>query len=209
MTYQVPPGTGTVTSVGLTMPSDFAVASSPVTGSGTLAVTYSTQTATYFLGGPTSGAAATPTYRAIGNPDLACLQSVRAFNSGNQTLTDTVGAVLTLDSETWDTASLHSTSTNTGRLTAAVAGRYIVNGSCVFAANANGWRMLRIRKNGTTYYSSFRVNALADATAGVHADVTAMVDLAASDYVELVATEVSGINLNVSTAAFGMFLIGP
>lgn len=58
-------GTGTVTSVGLTMPAEFAVAGSPVTTSGTLAVTSANENANTVWAGPTSGAAAAPTFRAL------------------------------------------------------------------------------------------------------------------------------------------------
>lgn len=58
------------TSVGLSMPGEFAVASTPVTSAGTLAVTWTTESANKVLAGPTSGAAATPTFRAQVLADL-------------------------------------------------------------------------------------------------------------------------------------------
>src|SRR5262245_5302572 len=63
-------GGGTVTSVGLTMPSIFSVTGSPVTTSGTLAVTLTTELANRVFAGPTTGAAATPTFRALVSADL-------------------------------------------------------------------------------------------------------------------------------------------
>jgi len=64
------PATGTVTSAGLSMPSGFSVSGSPITGSGTFTVSWSTQTANRVLAGPTSGGAATPSFRAITAADL-------------------------------------------------------------------------------------------------------------------------------------------
>ncbi len=58
-------GGGTVTSVGLTMPAEFSVAGSPITTSGTLAVTKANENANTVWAGPTSGAAAAPTFRAL------------------------------------------------------------------------------------------------------------------------------------------------
>lgn len=58
-------GTGTVTSVGLSLPSFITVSGSPVTTSGTLTGTLATQTAGTFFAGPTSGSAAAPTFRAL------------------------------------------------------------------------------------------------------------------------------------------------
>lgn len=63
-------GEGTVTSVALTMPGVFSVAGSPVTTSGTLAVSLATETANTVWAGPTSGGAATPTFRALVTSDL-------------------------------------------------------------------------------------------------------------------------------------------
>jgi hypothetical protein len=67
---QILASTGTVTSVGLTLPSWLTVAGSPITTSGTLAVTAATQTANTGLLGPTTGAAAAPTFRALVTADL-------------------------------------------------------------------------------------------------------------------------------------------
>jgi hypothetical protein len=65
------PTTGTVTSVGLSLPvSVFSVIGSPVIGSGTLTGSFNTQTANTFFAGPSSGGAAVPTFRAITTADL-------------------------------------------------------------------------------------------------------------------------------------------
>ncbi len=61
---------GTVTSVALTAPAEFAVAGSPVTTSGTLAVTKANQTANTVWAGPASGAAAQPAFRALVAKDV-------------------------------------------------------------------------------------------------------------------------------------------
>lgn len=63
------PPTGTVTSVGLTAPSIFSVTGSPVTSSGTLALTLATQGANTFFCAPVSSSG-TPTFRAISSNDL-------------------------------------------------------------------------------------------------------------------------------------------
>ncbi|MBY4799889.1 hypothetical protein K6W78_07720 [Burkholderia cepacia] len=63
-------GAGTVTSVGLSMPSGFSVANSPVTGSGTLAVSLANQSAGVALIGPPSGSPAAPTWRSLLGTDV-------------------------------------------------------------------------------------------------------------------------------------------
>jgi hypothetical protein len=66
----LPAGTGTVTSVALTVPSIFAVSGSPITTAGTLAITLATEVQKTFFAGPASGADATPTFRVIALTDL-------------------------------------------------------------------------------------------------------------------------------------------
>jgi hypothetical protein len=64
-------GSGTVQSVALALPSSIlTVSGSPVTTTGTLTGTLATQTANTVWVGPTTGAAATPTFRALVGADL-------------------------------------------------------------------------------------------------------------------------------------------
>ncbi len=63
-------GTGTVTSIGLSLPSIFTVVGSPVTAAGTLTGTLNTQSANLVFAGPSSGAAAAPAFRALVGADL-------------------------------------------------------------------------------------------------------------------------------------------
>jgi hypothetical protein len=63
-------GTGTVSSVGLSLPGIFTVSGSPVTTSGTLTGTLATQTANLVWAGPTTGAAAAPTFRSLVTADF-------------------------------------------------------------------------------------------------------------------------------------------
>lgn len=63
-------GSGSVTSVGLSLPALFSVSGSPVTTSGTLTASLATQAANLVWAGPTSGSAAAPTFRALVQADL-------------------------------------------------------------------------------------------------------------------------------------------
>jgi len=62
---------GTVASVGLTAPAQYAVAGSPVTTSGTLALSWVNQNANTVLAGPASGVPAAPTFRTMVGADFA------------------------------------------------------------------------------------------------------------------------------------------
>ena len=69
-------GTGNVSSVALTMPAEFAVTGSPITTSGTLAVTKATQAANKAFCGPTTGSAAAPAFRSLVAADLPAATSM-------------------------------------------------------------------------------------------------------------------------------------
>jgi hypothetical protein len=58
-------GNGSVTQVAMTVPSDESVGGSPITGSGTFAITRNSQAPNLFLAGPCSGTSTTPAYRAL------------------------------------------------------------------------------------------------------------------------------------------------
>jgi len=66
-------GGGTVTSVAITVPSDQTVSGSPVTSTGTLAITDNTQSANTVKAGPATGSPATPTYRALVAADIPAI----------------------------------------------------------------------------------------------------------------------------------------
>jgi hypothetical protein len=61
---------GSVTQVAMTVPPEFVVGGSPINGSGTLAVTKSTQAANTVWAGPLSGGSVAPTFRALVGADL-------------------------------------------------------------------------------------------------------------------------------------------
>lgn len=71
--FPPPSGSGTVTSVGLSAPAEFAVTGSPVTGSGTLGFAKNNQAANLVYAGPASGAAAAPAFRALASDDVPAL----------------------------------------------------------------------------------------------------------------------------------------
>ena len=65
-----------VSSVGLTMPGEFSVSGSPVTTSGTLAVSKANQSANQVYAGPASGGAGAPGFRALVLGDLPAITQV-------------------------------------------------------------------------------------------------------------------------------------
>jgi hypothetical protein len=135
------------------------------------------------------------------------MPTCRVYNSAAISLTTGVPTVVTFNSERWDTDTIHSTSSNTGRLTCSTAGVYQIFATVEFAANATGQRSLALRRTGGVTVGYTVVDA---AAAGVTALTISVQDiLAVNDYVELLATQTSGGNLNVDSATswspeFGM-----
>ncbi len=94
-----PTSSGTVTSVGLSLPSIFSVSGSPVTTTGTLTGTLATQTANTVFAGPVSGGAATPAFRALTPSDLPTATTTKSFGividgGGNPISTGIAGDVI-------------------------------------------------------------------------------------------------------------------
>lgn len=96
-------GSGTVTSVGLSLPNIFSVSGSPVTDAGTLTGTLATQSANTIWAGPTTGSAATPSFRALvaGDiPDISAtyntLSNFQSFTNGLPSVYQPLSANLTL-----------------------------------------------------------------------------------------------------------------
>ena len=104
----LPYGTGTVTSVGLSLPSIIAVTNSPVTTSGTLTGTLTTQAVNSIFAGPSSGAAAAPTFRSLTTADIPALSYVSSVGAtapitSTGGLTPTIGVTSAALSKTDDT----------------------------------------------------------------------------------------------------------
>ena len=88
---------GTVTSVGLALPSEFTVSNSPVTNSGTLTGAWANQTANYIFAAP-NGSPGTPTFRAMVAADVPTLNQNTTGSAGSVvnsvTFSDTGGGVV-------------------------------------------------------------------------------------------------------------------
>lgn len=124
--------------------------------------------------------------------------STRVFNSANESINDSVNTVLTFDSERYksDTA-MHSTSSNTGRLIAPFAGRYLITGHISFASNSSGARIVLVRYNGTATLAQETQQAVGQS----EMSIATVYKMASNDYVELLAQQQSGAALNVMAVA--------
>lgn len=132
--------------------------------------------------------------------------AVRARNTGVQTLTTGVYTAVAFNAaDAFDTDALHDPAANNTRLTASVAGNWLVAGGAQIAADPTTFA-LQIRRNGVDEYA---VNT--PDWGGAGGMVTALVDLAAGGYVELLVFQDSGVGVNVQTGTrtfFSMVYVG-
>ena len=87
-------GSGSVTSVALTMPAEFVVTGSPITTAGTLAVTKANETANQVYAGPYSGSASAPTFRGLLLNDYPFHSE--SLTDGNSNFIFAVGDIVTV-----------------------------------------------------------------------------------------------------------------
>lgn len=74
--------TGTVTSIDMTVPPILAVSGNPITASGTLAVTLTTQSANKLFAGPASGSPTIPTFRTVTADEVGAVPTTRTITAG-------------------------------------------------------------------------------------------------------------------------------
>lgn len=127
------------------------------------------------------------------------LPQARVYNSAAITgiVTATV-TPLTFDTERFNNGALHSTSANTGRLTAPIDGLYLIGAQIQWESNATGNRLLRLMLNGAS-------QLVRDERAAVNGDVTdqevtTLYQMQAGDYVTVEVVQSSGANRQINAA---------
>ncbi len=136
-------GAGTVTSVGLSMPSDFTVTNSPVTAAGTLTAAWASQNSNLFLASP-NGTAGTPVFRSINAADVPTL---------NQNTTGQAGSVA--NALTMDNSGSGSASGTTYNGSAPITISYnSIGAPSVSGTNATGTWGISISGNAATATAS-------------------------------------------------------
>ena len=126
-------------------------------------------------------------------------KSCRVYHSTTQSLSDDVLTTISLNSEQFDTDTMHDTVTNNERITIKTAGKYLIVGEISFSANATGMRLLILRFNdgGTEDTVALdRSNAIINDNQ-TSLLVVAILDMAVNDYVFLRARQDSGAALDV------------
>jgi hypothetical protein len=119
-----------------------------------------------------------------------------AFSTATQTLTTGTFTAVALNAEDFQVGALHSTSVNNTRVTIATTGKYLFVGAISYVPNATGQRIAVLRANGATYGEKLDFPSNGGACTFM-AQVTKLWSLVAGDYVELIAFQDSGGNLNI------------
>lgn len=122
-------------------------------------------------------------------------------NSATQAVAHNTNTVLTFDTENFDTDAMHSTASNTGRITFNTAGTYRVSATVTFVtpgSAAGQYCLIFIRKNGVTKLRGSTVYCVNSAV-NTEVTVSTLVAAAATDYVEVVAYQNTGVSVNAQS----------
>jgi len=116
-----------------------------------------------------------------------------------QTINDSAWTAVAFNTEVSDDGAFHDTVTNNDRITvpAGEGGIYVVTFSGSFASNSTGNRGARIQKNGTAVAQTMIAAVNGDVTG---LDVTYIVKLVPTDYMNVVVWQSSTAALNLQSA---------
>jgi hypothetical protein len=135
-----------------------------------------------------------------GLPGWVGCRPASVTHSANQAIATATWTALAFDTERHDQDAAHDTVTNNPRLTAPVKGKYLAWALVTFAASATGSRGVRIRVGGATTVAQVLLPACGGGLdTSVH--VAKEIALNNGDYVEVLAFQDSGGNLNALAAA--------
>jgi hypothetical protein len=137
--------------------------------------------------------------------DAHAMACARVYHNASQATTTGVGFVVALNSERFDAdglggSTIHDVVTNNSRLTARVAGVYLITACIEWSGNATGQRSLSIRLNGATNIANDDWQAVGGSY-NPRNSVATLYKLAVNDYVEMVALQDSGAGLTVNSSA--------
>ena len=125
-------------------------------------------------------------------------QGARVYHSVVQSIPNATDTVIAFDSEDYDTDTIHDCVTNNSRLTCKTAGKYAFVGIIRFVSNATGFRIARVKKNGTDV-ALLSTNATNGDCTNIEA--VGIVNLAVNEYLQLYCYQNSGGALDVQGGA--------
>lgn len=122
-----------------------------------------------------------------------------AYHNAAQAIPNMTETALAMNSERYDTDTIHDSAGSNARLTCKTAGDYRLSGQVRFTVSTVGVRYAFLRLNGVTTLFDSIVTLNASASAGVSTalNVTYTYPFVLNDYVELLAYQDTGGALNV------------
>lgn len=118
----------------------------------------------------------------------------RVYQSAAQTISNITETTLLFNTESFDSDTMHSTSSNTGRITFTTAGLYLVMATLGMAIDVDGYREIDFRVDGTTYILTTKQMATVGASSFLNA--ATLYRFTAGQYVEFRCYHSAGANLN-------------
>lgn len=128
----------------------------------------------------------------------------RVYNNAAESIANNSITLVTYNSERYDNAAMHSTSSNTGRITIPTGGggKYIVGVQHAWDTDTTASRRAAtIRQNGTTLVASQQVEASTLGTVNHGLTVMSVYAMSAADYFDSTAFHDSGAALNLAVFA--------
>lgn len=151
-------------------------------------------------------------FRATGTNAIAEFSppGCRVYHSTTQSISSGSDTAVAFDSEYFDNDTMHSTSSNTSRVTITTAGHYLLTAKIGWGAFNNGDYTAKLVVNGSTTIAIDTRTVPASAALPARTCLAANYKLAAADYVEVVVNQTSGVGVLVSaTPEFGAAWLGP
>jgi hypothetical protein len=128
-----------------------------------------------------------------GNLDVGA----RAYHSVSISVPHNSVTTLSMDSELWDTDTMHDTVTNNSRITAKTKGKYTLSTDITFANNTTGGRAVLMRINGSTVImrqDTLAIGGIIDMSMNMSTEY----ELDVNDFVLVQAFQTSGGALDVT-----------
>lgn len=147
----------------------------------------------------------------IAKPTGGYTEGARLLNGSDIDIDHNTMTTLTFDEELFDTDDIHSTVSNTSRLTCKTAGKYYIYGTVQWEPHATGHRNLYLWFNNTRYID---LSTIAAASSTYHAlTVGTVYPMAVNEYVEMRVLQTAGVARLVYSVAdfspvFGMQRVG-
>lgn len=126
-------------------------------------------------------------------------EGARVYNNASVSINSGSSTAIAMNSERYDTNTIHDNSTNNSRLTCKTAGKYMIVGNVQWQGNNTGIRALSIRLNTSTLIAACLTGAVQNDN--TTQTISTIYDLGINDYVELFAYQNCGSPLNAEVGA--------